>query len=175
MPSLNKVILMGNLTRNPEQRFIPSGSAVCDFAIAMNRKITVNNQERDETVYVDVQVWGKQAENVARYCAKGSCVFIEGRLALDQWSDRNTGEKKSKMKVVADRVQFIGGRTGGNNENGNGNGYNSRPQSRNQNRNPQPEHRYTRQDAQPPVNPAPDPEPTPPPEQPYNPDDDVPF
>jgi single-stranded DNA-binding protein len=63
---------MGNLTRNPEQRFIPSGSAVCDFSIAINRKITVNGQERDETVFVDVQVWGKQAENVARYCAKGT-------------------------------------------------------------------------------------------------------
>lgn len=157
MPSLNKVILMGNLTRNPEQRFIPSGSAVCDFAIAMNRKITVNNQERDETVFVDVQVWGKQAENVARYCAKGSCVFVEGRLALDQWNDRNTGEKKSKMKVVADRVQFIGGPSGGNAARG------------------REQHRYTRQDAQPPVNPAPDPEPVPPPAQPYDPDDGVPF
>lgn len=163
MPSLNKVILMGNLTRNPEQRFTQSGTAVCDFAIAMNRKITVNNQERDETVFVDVQVWGKQAENVARYCAKGSCVFIEGRLALDQWSDRNTGEKKSKMKVVAERVQFIGGRTGGNNENGNGGGNAARGRE---------QHRYTRQDAQPPAEPAP---PAPPPEQPYNPDDDVPF
>ncbi len=163
MPSLNKVILMGNLTRNPEQRFTQSGTAVCDFAIAINRKITVNGQERDETVFVDVQVWGKQAENVARYCAKGSCVFVEGRLALDQWSDRNTGEKKSKMKVVADRVQFIGGRTGGNNENGNGGGNAARGRE---------QHRYTRQDAQPPVEPAP---PAPPPEQPYNPDDDVPF
>lgn len=163
MPSLNKVLLMGNLTRNPEQRFIPSGSAVCDFSIAINRKITVNGQERDETVFVDVQVWGKQAENVARYCAKGSCVFVEGRLALDQWSDRNTGEKKSKMKVVAERVQFIGGRTGGNNENGNGCGNSARGRE---------QHRYTRQDAQPPAEPAP---PAPPPEQPYNPDDDVPF
>ena len=166
MPSLNKVLLMGNLTRNPEQRFIPSGAAVCDFSIAINRKITVNGQERDETVFVDVQVWGKQAENVARYCAKGSCVFVEGRLALDQWSDRNTGEKKSKMKVVADRVQFIGGRTGGNNENGNGGGNAARGRE---------QHRYTRQDAQPPVNPAPDPEPVPPPAQPYDPDDGVPF
>lgn len=163
MPSLNKVILMGNLTRNPEQRFTQSGTAVCDFAIAMNRKTTVNGQERDETVFVDVQVWGKQAENVARYCAKGSCVFVEGRLALDQWSYRNTGEKKSKMKVVADRVQFIGGRTGGNNENGNGGGNAARGRE---------QHRYTRQDAQPPAEPAP---PAPPPEQPYNPDDDVPF
>ena len=163
MPSLNKVLLMGNLTRNPEQRFTQSGTAVCDFAIAMNRKITVNNQERDETVFVDVQVWGKQAENVARYCAKGSCVFIEGRLALDQWNDRNTGEKKSKMKVVADRVQFIGGRTGGNNENGNGGGNAARGRE---------QHRYTRQDAQPPAEPAP---PAPPPEQQYNPDDGVPF
>ena len=154
MPSLNKVLLMGNLTRNPEQRFIPSGSAVCDFFIAINRKITVNGQERDETVFVDVQVWGKQAENVARYCAKGSCVFVEGRLALDQWNDRNTGEKKSKMKVVADRVQFIGGPSGGNSARG------------------REQHRYTRQDAQPPAEPAP---PAPPPEQPYNPDDDVPF
>lgn len=153
MPSLNKVILMGNLTRNPEQRFTQSGTAVCDFSIAINRKITVNGQERDETVFVDVQVWGKQAENVARYCAKGSCVFVEGRLALDQWSDRNTGEKKSKMKVVSDRVQFIGGRNGGNNENGNGGGNATRGRE---------QHRYTRQDAQPP-------------EQPYNPDDDVPF
>ena len=154
MPSLNKVLLMGNLTRNPEQRFIPSGAAVCDFSIAINRKITVNGQERDETVFADIQVWGKQAENVARYCAKGSCVFVEGRLALDQWNDRNTGEKKSKMKVVADRVQFIGGPSGGNAARG------------------REQHRYTRQDAQPPAEPAP---PEPPPAQPYDPDDGVPF
>lgn len=106
MASLNKVYLIGNLTRDPDLRGTPGGSSVCTLGIAVNRRYTVNGQERDETVFVDVEVWGKTAEVCHRNLAKGSSVMIEGRLKLDQWEDRNGG-KRSKLSVVAENVQFI--------------------------------------------------------------------
>ena len=108
MASLNKVLLMGNLTRNPEIRYTPSGSAVCEFGMAINRRfMQANGQERDETCFVDIVVWGKQAESTSRFLQKGSSVFIEGRLVYDQWEEKDTQKKRSRLRVNADRVQFL--------------------------------------------------------------------
>lgn len=124
MASLNKVILLGNLTRVPELRYTPGGAAVCEFGLAMNRKYTANGQDKEETCFVNVTVWGKQGESCQRYLEKGSSALIEGRLQYDQWEDRDTGKKRSTLRVVAERVQFVGGRPeGGNNNYGQSNGY----------------------------------------------------
>jgi len=108
MASFNKVILMGNLTREPEVRYTPSGTAVCDFSIAINRTYTSNNDRKEEVCYVDITIWGKQAENSGKYLQKGSPVLIEGRLHQDRWTDRETQQQRTKLKVVAERVQFLG-------------------------------------------------------------------
>lgn len=113
MASLNKVLLMGNLTRNPELRYTPGGVAVCQFGLAVNRRFLSAGQERTETCYVDVLAWGRQGETVNQYMTKGSPVFLEGRLQMDQWEDKETGSKRSKLQVVAEFVQFIGSRQGG--------------------------------------------------------------
>ena len=114
MPSLNKVMLMGNLTRDPELRVTPKGTSVCQFAIAINRQFKMESGEsREEVIYVDIEAWGKQGETIAKYCTKGRPLFIEGRLRLDQWEDKNTKEKRSRMKVVLEGFQFLGdGRSG---------------------------------------------------------------
>ena len=107
MAYLNKVLLIGNLTKDPELRYTPNGTAVCDFRIAVNRVYTTNNEKKEETCFIDINVWGRQAESVSKYLQKGSSAFIEGRLQLDQWEDRETGKARSRMRVVADRVQFL--------------------------------------------------------------------
>lgn len=107
MASLNKVFLIGNLTREPALRFTPGGSAVCEFGLAINRRFTVNGQDKEETCFVDIVVWGKQAENCNRFLTKGASTFIEGRLQLDQWDDKETGAKRSRLRVIAERVQFM--------------------------------------------------------------------
>lgn len=113
MAQLNKVYLMGNLTRDPELRRLANGTAVTDLGLALNRSFQGKDGERrEEVTYVDVTVWDRQAENCAEYLKKGRAVFIEGFLKMDQWDDKTTGEKRSKLKIQADRVQFIGGRDG---------------------------------------------------------------
>lgn len=108
MASLNKVLLMGNLTRNPEIRYTPGGSAVCEFGMAINRRfMQANGQEKDETCFVDITVWGKQAESSSRFLQKGSSVFVEGRLVFDQWTEKETGAKRSRLRIYAERVQFL--------------------------------------------------------------------
>lgn len=108
MANLNKVLLIGNLTRDPELRYIPSGTAVCTLGLAVNRRFkTKQGDSRDETLFVDVTVWGKQAELCSQYLSKGRPVFIEGRLRLDTWTG-NDGQKKSRMRVVAENFQFLG-------------------------------------------------------------------
>jgi len=108
MASYNRVLLMGNLTRNPEIRYTPSGTAVSDLGLAVNESFKNKAGETVEQVcYVDVVVWGRQAETSAEYLKKGSPVFVEGRLQLDQWENQQ-GEKRSKLRVRADRVQFLG-------------------------------------------------------------------
>ena len=112
MASLNKVFLMGNLTRDPELRYIPgTNSAVCEFGIAVNRRfVQAGGQEKDETCFVEIVVWGKQAESCSRYLQKGASVLIEGRLVYDQWVERDTQKKRSRLRVTAERVQFTGSR-----------------------------------------------------------------
>lgn len=115
MPSLNKVLLMGNLTRDPELRVTPKGTSICQFALAINHQFKMESGEsREEVIYVDVEAWGKQGETIAKYCVKGRPLYVEGRLRLDQWEDKTTKEKRSRMKVVLEQFQFLGdGRAGG--------------------------------------------------------------
>jgi single-strand DNA-binding protein len=113
MASLNKVMLIGNLTRDVQLKQTPKGQAVADLGLAVNEKYkTPDGEVKENVTYVDVVLWGKQAEIAAEYLAKGSPVFIEGRLQLDQWESE--GQKRSKMRVRADRMQFLpsGGRKG---------------------------------------------------------------
>jgi single-strand DNA-binding protein len=114
MANLNKVLLMGNLTRDPEVRYTPKGTAVAELGIAVNRVYSgENGEKREEVTFVDVTVWGRTAENVGEYLKKGRPVFIEGRLQLDSWEDKQSGQKRNKLKVVADNVQFLGSPRGG--------------------------------------------------------------
>ncbi len=143
MASLNKVMLIGNLTRDPEVRFTPKGSAVCDLGIAVNRTyVTDSGEKMQETTYVDVVVWSHLAELAGKYLRKGRAVFIEGRLQMDSWEDKATGQKRSKIRVVADNLQFLdskregeegGPPSGGYGGGGSGGGYQQpspRPASR---------------------------------------------
>ena len=117
MASVNKVMLLGNLTRDPEIRYTPKGTAVTDLGMAVNRVRTGDNGERSEEVtYVDVTLWGRQAELAGQYLGKGRPVFIEGRLQLDQWDDKQSGQKRSRLRVVGENMQFLpsGGAGGGN-------------------------------------------------------------
>jgi single-strand DNA-binding protein len=107
MASLNKVFLMGNLTREPELRHTNSGMAVCEMGLAVSRRFVSNGQEKDEVCFVDIVAWGRQGETCQRYIHKGDPILIEGRLQLDQWQDKQTGASRSKLRVVADRVQFL--------------------------------------------------------------------
>ena len=114
MPSLNKVMLMGNLTRDPELRVTPKGTPICQFSLAINRQFKMESGEtREEVIFVDIEAWGKQGETIAKYMTKGRPLYVEGRLKLDQWEDKNTKEKKSKMKVVLEQFQFLGDSRGG--------------------------------------------------------------
>jgi single-strand DNA-binding protein len=111
MPSINKVLLVGHLTAEPELRYLSgSNNAVCEFTLAMSRKsIDKNNHKKEEVCFVEIVVWGKQAENCQRFLQKGSCVLVEGRLILDKWQDRTTGKMRQRLRVSGERVQFIGG------------------------------------------------------------------
>lgn len=109
MSSYNRVTLVGNLTRQPELRKTKNGSAVTDLGIALNRVWTgENGQRQEETTFVDVTVWGRAAENAAQYLQKGRSVLIEGRLQMETWQDKQSGQDRSKLRVVADTVQFLG-------------------------------------------------------------------
>ena len=122
MSGYNKVILMGNLTRDPQVRYIPSGTAVADLGLAINRTWTdrQSGQRREEVTFVDVTVWGRQAEVAGEYLSKGRTVLIEGRLQLDTWQDKETGQNRSKLKVVCENMRMVGGRAEGA---GQGGGY----------------------------------------------------
>jgi single-strand DNA-binding protein len=113
MASYNRVILVGNLTRDPEIRYTPNGTPVCDIGLAVNdRRKNANGEWVDETTFVDVTLWSRTAEVASEYLSKGSPVLIEGRLKLDAWEGTD-GQKKSKLRVVCDRMQMLGGRSGG--------------------------------------------------------------
>lgn len=108
MPALNKVLLMGNLTRDPELRVTPRGVSICGFALAINRKFKMESGEtREEVTFVEIEAWGKQADALSKYLSKDRPLYVEGRLQLDQWEDKNTKEKRSRMKVVLESFQFI--------------------------------------------------------------------
>ena len=107
MASLNKIYLIGNLTRNPDLRGTPGGASICELGLAVNRRYTSNGQEKEEVVFIDVNAWGKIAESCHRNLSKGSQIMVEGRLTMDQWQDRNTGETRRKIIVTADNIQFL--------------------------------------------------------------------
>lgn len=124
MAYLNKVLLIGNLTRDPELRVTPKGTPICQFGLAVNRQFKdESGATRDETTFVDIEAWGKQGELVSKYLTKGSPCFVEGRLRLDQWEDKQSGQKRSRLKVVLENVQFLGrGGSGGGSGTGNAGG-----------------------------------------------------
>jgi single-strand DNA-binding protein len=114
MAGFNKVILLGNLTRDPELRYTPKGQAVAKMGLAVNRTYkTESGESREEVTFVDIDAWGKQAELIGQYLRKGSPLFVEGRLKLDQWDDKNTGQKMTKLRVVLENFQFLGGSRSG--------------------------------------------------------------
>jgi len=114
MANLNKVMLIGNLTRDPEVKYTPKGSAVTDIGLAINRYYTLESGEkREETTFVDVTFFGRQAEIIKQYCSKGKPLYVEGRLQLDTWDDKQSGQKRSKLKVIGDNLQLLGSKGGG--------------------------------------------------------------
>jgi len=157
MANVNKVILIGNVTRDPEVKFTPKGSAVTDVSLAINRNYTLDNGEkREETTYVDVELWGRLAEIAGEYAKKGRPLYIEGRLRMDTWEDKTSGQKRSRMKVVGENLQLLGGRPSG----GGGGGGDYEGGGHQESRSPQR-----------PARPAPSQQPPPSSE----PDDDIPF
>ncbi len=124
MASLNRIFLIGNLTKDPELRYIPSGQAVCTIRIACSEKFkTKAGEDREETLFIDVVVWAKQAENVSQYLKKGSPVFVEGKLRIRDFQGRD-GNKQYKTEVTANRVQFLSrGPGGGDGPRGGGGSY----------------------------------------------------
>lgn len=123
MANLNKVMLIGNCTRDPEIRYTPKGTAVAEVGLAINRFSTNEQGERrEETTFVDVTLWGRQAEIAGEYLKKGRPVYIEGRLQLDTWDDKQSGQKRSKLKVIGENLQLLGSRDGGAGGGGGGGG-----------------------------------------------------
>jgi single-strand DNA-binding protein len=122
MANFNKVLLVGNLTRDPELKHTPSNQAVAQIGLAVNRNFqTKDGEKREETTFVDCEAWGRTAEVMSQYLAKGRPVLVEGRLKLDQWQDKD-GNNRSKLKVVIENFQFLGGRGEGGQGGGGGGG-----------------------------------------------------
>ena len=168
MASYNKVTLIGNLTRDPELKYTPKGTAIADIGLAVNRTYTTEGGEkREEVTFIDVTLWGRVAEIVGEYCKKGRPLFVEGRLQLDTWDDKATGQKRSKLKVVGENIQLLGSKpegSGGGGQSGGGGGEYGEGRS---------------ESRRAPNRPAPRPA-TPPPRKPVDPDldvpeDDIPF
>ena len=111
MSSFNKVMLMGNLTRDPQVKHLPSDMVVAEFGIACSRRYrTAAGEDREETAFVDCSAFGRQAEVISQFCKKGKPLFIEGRLKYDSWDDKTSGHKRSKLSVVVENFQFVGNR-----------------------------------------------------------------
>jgi len=126
MANLNRVLLIGNLTRDPELRYTPKGTAVTEIGLAVNRIYSgEDGEKKEETTFVDVTLWARQAEIAGQYLKKGRPVFIEGRLQLDTWDDKQTGQKRSRLRVVAENLQLLGSR-----QEGEGSGTSSPPPRR---------------------------------------------
>ena len=110
MPNLNRVFLMGNLTRDPEVKYTPKGTAVAQFGLAINRKWKPEGgEEREEVTFVDIECFGRMAEVVGEHFKRGKPMFVEGRLKLDQWDDKTSGKKMSKLRVIMETFEFLGG------------------------------------------------------------------
>ncbi len=123
MANLNKVMLIGNLTRDPEIKYTPKGTAIAAFGLAVNRNYTTETGEkREEVTFVDVEAYARLAEIIGEFCKKGRPLFVEGRLKLDTWDDKQSGQKRSKMKVVVENIQLLGSREGGAGGGGNSGG-----------------------------------------------------
>jgi len=131
MANLNKVMIIGNVTRDPEVKYTPKGSAVTDLGIAVNRTYKVGEERKEEVTYVDVTLWGRLAEIAGEYCRKGKPVYIEGRLQLDSWEDKASGQKRSKLRVVGEEMQLLGPKMGGSSGGGDEE-YSERPARREQ-------------------------------------------
>ena len=165
MANLNKVMLIGNLTRDPEIKYTPKGTAVAQLGLAINRFWSNDaGEKQEETTFVDVELWGRQAEVAGEYLKKGRPVFIEGRLKLDTWDDKTSGQKRSKMKVVGEQLQLLGSREGGGGGGGNYGASGSGGGEHSDERSARPPGRP----APPPKRPQPDPDLD-------TPEDDVPF
>src|SRR5580765_2279406 len=171
MRGFNKVLLMGNLTRDPQLKYLPNQTAVAEFGIALNRKFKLQSgEEREEVTFVDCTAFARTGEVINQYFTKGKPIFIEGRLKYDSWEDKQGGGKRHKLTVVVDNFQFIGGRDGGGGGGGGpaqeGGEYEQRPQRA------APPQRGPQQSARP--------QSAPPPQQPFGEeeqfkDDDIPF
>lgn len=119
MADVNKVILIGRLTRDPQMRYTPSQTAICEFGLAVGRKFkTAAGEQKEETAFIDCTVWGKGGEIFQQYMTKGKQVYVEGRLKLDQWEDKQGGGKRSKLTVVVEDFQFLGSRSDGQSSGG---------------------------------------------------------
>lgn len=165
MPNLNKVMLMGNLTRDPEIKYTPKGTAIANFGLAVNRNYTTEGGEkREEVTFIDLESFGRTAEVIGEYFKKGRPIFIEGRLKLDTWDDKQTGQKKSKLRVIVDSFEFLGSREGGG---GGGEQGEGRSEGRSENR-PAPSRSAPGRPATPPQRPPADPDLD-------APEDDIPF
>jgi single-strand DNA-binding protein len=114
MASVNKVILIGNVTRDPEVKYTPKGTAVAEVGLAVNRTWKDDGgQKKEEVTFIDVDLWGRTAEIAGEYLRKGASVYFEGRLKLESWEDKTSGQKRSKLKVVGEVMQFLGGKAEG--------------------------------------------------------------
>lgn len=127
MANLNKVMIIGNLTADPEVRTTPRGTSLTELRLAVNRITNGANEgeRREEVTYLDVTCWGRQGEIAAQYLSKGRPVFIEGRLQMDQWEDKQTGQKRSRIRIIAENLQLLGSRDASQ-QNGGGGGYQQR-------------------------------------------------
>jgi single-strand DNA-binding protein len=181
MASYNKVILMGNLTRDPQLRYTPSQMAVADFGIAVNNRYTTKaGEQRDEPCFVDITAWGKQAELINQYFQKGKPIFIEGRLKYDTWEDKQGGGKRHKLTVTLENFQFVGGREGGGGGGGGSYEQGAAPADFDEAAPQRPAPRSAPPQRAPVAQPRPAARPQPPAEQPYGDEqqfkeDDIPF
>lgn len=175
MANYNRIILMGNLTRDPQLRYLPNQTAVVDIGLAVNHRYrTAAGEDREEVMFIDCTAFGKQAEVINQYCQKGRPLLVEGRLKLDTWDDKQTGQKRSKHKVTIDNFQLLGSRDGG--QGGQGGGEQGRSDENGEQRPPQQQRGPARQPQQATAAAAAKPAP----EQPFGEeqtfrDDDIPF
>ena len=110
MANVNKVILIGNLTRDFDLRYTPKGTAIADSALAVNRRYKLDSgEQKEEVTFIDFSFWGKAAETLTKHLRKGDPLYMEGHIKMESWDDKNTGQKRSKLKIIGEEFQFLGG------------------------------------------------------------------